>query len=672
MFDIDKISDFEEPTPGGATLPDGGQWQHAVEVHTVKEEYAAAMKVAEDSLAEYKNTNNEAGQAAAFLAKAKVLHSQGKNDEALGAAEEALSLSRSAGSKAGEAAALHTLARLHFDVKKSTDDERTESIEQAEKVATEALDAFKSVSNTKGEASVTNTLAKVLFAKGNFDDAVEHADKALRLFAEAEERNGQAAALITKSIIHLFWGAGKWDQAAKFAKEAVALCKKVTKPSAQHREADAWLMICAATIPMSKTSDALEAAKAALSLMETLGGDHKLTLALRALAFTQAVAGNIDEAMAKFGQAIALSQNLADKHLKATLLVTGAIVHRAKIAGAKAQGTAVSQDEQYQGTQLAKDGIALFTELGDEALAALTRLELAQGLLVTGNINESLGEASAAKDFFESMQDKAGEAIGFLILGEGLLAQGQAETAHGAAKRAQELFNSVGGAGEGTKAANELLDQVEALLRQQREKGQWGAIDPGTFMGDAQGFGGISRAVYTKLFAQTLHLPDRPYEIMLDAPMFQSLDAINASLARQQTQPKKAPASRTRGEGGGAGRDAPQRAEGQALRQVPLREEPRTAPPIVTPAVMGTDMLGGRTWDCPDAVHTRMLELAATGEIPVSKPEQRIKNVNKRPTFYGAPEWRDAVKNGYIHPDMPAPRGLKWRKVTMGWKLLAV
>lgn len=45
--------------------------------------------------------------------------------------------------------------------------------------------------------------------------------------------------------------------------------------------------------------------------------------------------------------------------------------------------------------------------------------------------------------------------------------------------------------------------------------------------------------------------------------------------------------------------------------------------------------------------------------------------MNRRPTFYGEPKWRDAVKFGYIHPDMAPPKGLKWRKVTMGVKLVA-
>jgi len=62
---------------------------------------------------------------------------------------------------------------------------------------------------------------------------------------------------------------------------------------------------------------------------------------------------------------------------------------------------------------------------------------------------------------------------------------------------------------------------------------------------------------------------------------------------------------------------------------------------------------------------------ATSGEIPKTTPDTRQKYMNKRPTFYGEPKFRDAVKMGYIHPDVPMPKGLKWRKVTMGYKLVA-
>jgi len=84
----------------------------------------------------------------------------------------------------------------------------------------------------------------------------------------------------------------------------------------------------------------------------------------------------------------------------------------------------------------------------------------------------------------------------------------------------------------------------------------------------------------------------------------------------------------------------------------------------------GDDLLGGRAWDCTEALHIKMLEYAMRGDIPITKPEQRARLARKKPTFHGAPAWRDAVKMGYIHPDIAPPKGYTWKRVSIGWKLL--
>lgn len=90
------------------------------------------------------------------------------------------------------------------------------------------------------------------------------------------------------------------------------------------------------------------------------------------------------------------------------------------------------------------------------------------------------------------------------------------------------------------------------------------------------------------------------------------------------------------------------------------------------PAIVGGDKLGGRAWDCPEALHETMLEKARRGEIPLTNVGSRDKLVSKKPTYHGPAEWKEAVKYGYIHPDLVAPSGMKWRKVSVGWKLLPV
>merc|ERR1711920_303308 len=91
----------------------------------------------------------------------------------------------------------------------------------------------------------------------------------------------------------------------------------------------------------------------------------------------------------------------------------------------------------------------------------------------------------------------------------------------------------------------------------------------------------------------------------------------------------------------------------------------------IKPSIIGgEDVLGGRNLDCPDEFHKEMVALAQRGEIPITKPMQRENYSRRRPTFHGSPQWRQASMMGYIHPDIPAPTGTKWKKVAFGWKLV--
>merc|ERR1712232_117944 len=59
-------------------------------------------------------------------------------------------------------------------------------------------------------------------------------------------------------------------------------------------------------------------------------------------------------------------------------------------------------------------------------------------------------------------------------------------------------------------------------------------------------------------------------------------------------------------------------------------------------------------------------------EIPTTTVEHRKGYIRSRPTFYGPQEFKQAVKFGYLHPRITAPKGFKWKELAMGWKLIPV
>merc|ERR1719419_1675915 len=147
-----------------------------------------------------------------------------------------------------------------------------------------------------------------------------------------------------------------------------------------------------------KADEALEAARSALGLMETLGGNYKLALALRAMAFTQAVVGNTEEAISRFQQAQDLSETIGDKQLQASVQLAGSLVHRVKTWGCK-NASKPYGDSQDQAIGLARQAMGLYQQLENHESAELTRIELAQAMMLAGDLDEAVKHAFTARDF---------------------------------------------------------------------------------------------------------------------------------------------------------------------------------------------------------------------------------------------------------------------------------
>merc|ERR1712106_459247 len=108
--------------------------------------------------------------------------------------------------------------------------------------------------------------------------------------------------------------------------------------------------------------------------------------------------------------------------------------------------------------------------------------------------------------------------------------------------------------------------------------------------------------------------------------------------------------------------------------RLPPMAVPQSKIQPATARAQGNDLLGGRLPDVPEEVHNDMVELASKGDIPVPKPQDREVYMTRRPSFYGDPVFKDALRFGYIHPTAACgPRGMKWKSVRAGaCKLISV
>ena len=74
--------------------------------------------------------------------------------------------------------------------------------------------------------------------------------------------------------------------------------------------------------------------------------------------------------------------------------------------------------------------------------------------------------------------------------------------------------------------------------------------------------------------------------------------------------------------------------------------------------------------DAPEALHTEMTRLASQGLIPFTSSQQRLRNRRTRGSTYGVPaDLSDALRFGYISPNLPPPSGMQWRHRSGAWVL---
>jgi len=627
------------------------------------------------------------------LALAKIAHAQGNKDDARAGATSALEMFAAAGAAKGEAVALHTLARINLDAY---------DYDEAETMAKQAVAKFQAAKSRQGEAAAGNTLAKVYFIKGRPEDAIDEVDNSIKKFAAASDKIGEAAALITKATIQLF--KGSLEDADKFAKQAIVLLKQVTKPSSQVREADALFLTAAAALPMRDEITAVKAAKAAYAIhQEYIGGKKGMAVATRAFAFCSLAAGQLVEAGTLMGEAIGLAEQLGESHIKATVFGTGAVVFRVLLwavktqrgqplaagklppnfvlpaIGAKGDGQ-LKDPEDYANEALSMGTQArdLYLEAGDAVAASLAKVEIAQLHAIRGTCQEGLDSAHSALEDFEGSGEVAGQAIAHLTLAELHYEMGKVEEAIGAAMKAQELFKQCGGARDGSEAANELVKLLGETYKTLQAREEWYTLETLEYRGPDHVEGAVSPVTYAKLIGRQFRVPDSPVEIAFDMPSMEWMGitlGVNMpflrpdghNLPKGSVVPPK-PGEKSSPEGGGL---AMAKTElGSMVRPLPsgtIMTMPKAA--TQKPQVVGKDALGGRLPDIPEELHTAMLDFAKKGGIPITSSDTRSKYCRKRPTFYGPEDWKLAVRFGYVHPELAAPKGWRWQKQGTGFKL---
>jgi len=390
--------------------------------------------------------------------------------------------------------------------------------------------------------------------------------------------------------------------------------------------------------------------------------------------------GNLSDADEAVDESLSLLRGTSDEVLQAEAMVVQALILRQKVA----KDPAHDVDEMITKH---REVLECFLKLEDEHAAALHRLELAQALQLAGDSSVALTEATIACEFFKSKDVQAGQGMCMMTIAMCQVALGEAKTALETAKKAKSTLEGCGG------SYPECAELIAILTKQSGERGgqtwssqrEWGSYETPVLKPVVEAGGdsaGVKRSMYSDIVKARIHQGDTPDPISFDSPMLLYMDrflGVQMPFIRDVPPPPGAlgaspaappPPPPPRSAAPAAPRPA---APGQQMvpageeRQRPP-EQPK-APIVIKPVVVGNDMLGGRYRDCPEEVHARMVQLARGGAVPLTTLPQRSALERKKPTFHGHAEWRDAVRWGYIHPTIKAPRDCKWAKASVGWKL---
>ena len=113
-------------------------------------------------------------------------------------------------------------------------------------------------------------------------------------------------------------------------------------------------------------------------------------------------------------------------------------------------------------------------------------------------------------------------------------------------------------------------------------------------------------------------------------------------------------------------------AEATVPTPLPTPKSKAKRKPKAKPAKLkaGSSLLGMPAEGVSQSLHEEMEQLALQGGIPCSTPQQRLRNTLTAKTSYHVPKpLLAALNHGYLHPNLPPPRGFVWQYHGGTWKL---
>eukprot|EP00420_Gonyaulax_spinifera_P036754 CAMPEP_0197883330 /NCGR_PEP_ID=MMETSP1439-20131203/10185_1 /TAXON_ID=66791 /ORGANISM="Gonyaulax spinifera, Strain CCMP409" /LENGTH=379 /DNA_ID=CAMNT_0043503047 /DNA_START=101 /DNA_END=1240 /DNA_ORIENTATION=+ len=274
------------------------------QVFVISEDPNEAYNVGQQKQESARASGDERGRALGLIKVADAAVQSGRTDEAQYFAQEALGICGEMRFEEGKAAAMNVMAKVL--TKKGKDEE---DFEEALDTAMDALKLFRKLSYRKGEAVALGTAAGAYSAMGRSPHAVKHAKEALAIFAELGDALSMAEMYVVAKDGYLAKSPPDAFRAEKMMQKALSVYQegknKRKEAAANHTLAN----VAAAGNDYKKASEYLGAARALYADASDFRGQASVMATLQALYLQ---AGMYTEAVGLGQRQVELFQDAGD------------------------------------------------------------------------------------------------------------------------------------------------------------------------------------------------------------------------------------------------------------------------------------------------------------------------------------------------------------------------
>jgi tetratricopeptide (TPR) repeat protein len=387
------------------------------QIHVAMGQYAKALDCLEEDLRISRELGDRAGEAATLRPIGRVHLSMGQYTAAIDYLRQAADLGREVGSRRDEGAALQQLAYACW----TTGSHYPQALEHARR----ALKVWRDSGDQDGEAWTLDLLTIIMRSRGEHQEGAEYARQALALRQTIGDRQGEAQALDTLSRLHRMLG--EYHEAERYAMDALALRREIGD---RQGEAESLETVARAVNFTGDHRRSFDCATNSLRIRREIGDRQGEARILYLLASFAAHMERLTDAFELAQESLAIYRQIGDRKGEGM-----AFHHMAR--------TCRKLDQLSDAIVHARRSLEVRRDLGDRHGAAEALDNISRTYLKMGNLHAALNHAKQALAVEREIADLFGQGWTLDHLANIQLALGRPAQAARSAERSLKIREQI-------------------------------------------------------------------------------------------------------------------------------------------------------------------------------------------------------------------------------------